>query len=300
MRNAYDKFLAAGIKLYAVSYDDQEALAEYAAKQDIPFTLLSDLNSEVIRRYGVFNTQVKPEDGIFYGVPYPGVFLADEDGLVMAKFFQDNYKKRTSAEMIIDAALGRIQLADDAPQATTYDPDEVRITAALHGGAGTLRQGIVRELVVCFALRDGLHIYGEPVPSGMVPTTISASGPPGLVFEAPIYPPSWPQRLQGMDVELQVWKGEVDVRIPLHPNGVLASEVRPLDQDSVTIKIAVRYQACDDDSCLLPRSEILTLEVPLDVTEVPALPIHMGHGQREGSFDSQEHLKRLVKRKANS
>jgi hypothetical protein len=40
--------------------------------------------------------------------------------------------------------------------------------------------------------------------------------------------------------------------------------------------------------------------MPLDVTDVPALPIHMGHGQREGSFDSREHLKRLVKRKANS
>ena len=56
LRDAYDKFLAAGIKLYAISYDDQEILAEYAEKESIPYPLLSDLNSDVIRRYGIFNT----------------------------------------------------------------------------------------------------------------------------------------------------------------------------------------------------------------------------------------------------
>jgi hypothetical protein len=255
-------------------------LAEYAEKENIPYPLLSDIDSEVIRRYGIFNTQVKPEDGVFYGIPYPGVFLADKDGVVTAKFFQDNYKKRDSAELIIDAALGHVQLDDAAPQSSFQDDDDVRITAAIHGGAGDLRQGIVRELLVRVSLRDGLHIYGEPVPEGMVPTTVSVTGPPGLVVNAPIYPPSVALRLREMDVELQVWSGEVDIRVPIFPNGELVSEVRPLDQDSVRLSVNVRYQACDDVTCLLPRSKTLELEVPLAVTDVPALPIHMGHANR--------------------
>ena len=59
----------------------------------------------------------------------------------------------------------------------------------------------------------------------------------------------------------------------------------------------VYYQACNDVTCLLPETEILALEVPLTVTDAPALPVHMGHGQREGRFDARDHLQRLTKRK---
>ena len=69
MRNAFDKFEAAEIKVYAISYDDQEVLSEYAEKQEIPFPLLSDLDSEVIRRYGILNEQIGPDDGFYYGIP---------------------------------------------------------------------------------------------------------------------------------------------------------------------------------------------------------------------------------------
>ena len=37
--------------------------------------MLSDVDSEVIRQYGVLNTIVQPDDVPFYGVPFPGFFL---------------------------------------------------------------------------------------------------------------------------------------------------------------------------------------------------------------------------------
>lgn len=300
MRNAFDKFEAAGIKVYAISYDDQEVLSEYAEKQGIPFPLLSDLDSEVIRRYGILNEQIGPGDGFYYGIPYPGVFVTDEEGVVVAKFFHDTYKKRDSAEIIIDAALGRVQLAEEAPSVATDDDDDIRITAALQGGLGSLRQGIVRHVVVRFELSNGLHIYGEPTPQGMVPTTVSVSGPPGLVVEDPIFPPAKPLTLKGTDIELQVWSHTVDVIVPIYPIGELASEVRPLDQETVTVKVQVRYQACDDTTCLLPRTESLALELPLEAVDVPAISVHTGHGQREGNYDGTRHMKRLLKRKGDS
>ena len=159
-------------------------LAEYAEKQGIPLPLLSDLESEAIRRYGILNTQIEPEDGFFYGIPYPGVFVTDGDGVVVAKFFHDTYKKRDSAEVIIDAALGRVQVAEDAPRAAAAPEEGIKVSAAIQGGSGSLRQGIVRHVVVRFELPEGLHIYGEPVPDGMVATTVSVNGPPGLVAEA--------------------------------------------------------------------------------------------------------------------
>jgi len=260
---------------------------------------LSDVDSEVIRRFGILNDQVSPGDAMLHGIPYPGVFVTDEQGVVVAKFFHDTYKKRDSPELLIDAALGRVELSDDAPRATGGEPS-VRITAAVHGGRGTIRQGIRRQLVVRFELDPGLHIYGEPVPEGLVATTVQLEGPPGLVVEAPILPPTESLRLESLGVDLAVWSGVVDIVLPFHAVGELASEVRPLDVDAVTLDVTVRYQACDDEVCLLPRTEKLSLRVPLDVIDVPRLGMHMGHGQREAEFDGGPHLRRLFWRKVRA
>jgi hypothetical protein len=222
--------------------------------------------------------------------------VADESGIVVAKFFHDTYKKRDSPELLIDAALGRVQLSEDAPREIAGDP-EVRITAAIHGGAGTIRQGIVRNVVVRFELDDGLHLYSDPVPQGMVATRVEVKGPPGLVAEDPIVPPTRPLRLESLGVELPVWSGTFDIVVPIYPTGELVSETRPLDKPSIRIEVGVAYQACDDDRCLLPRQETLNLEVPLDVIDIPNIPMHTGHGQREGSYDGRRHLIRLMFRK---
>ena len=253
----------------------------------------------MIRRYGILNDRIAPGEAMLHGIPYPGVYVTDEDGVVVAKFFHDTYKKRDSPELLIDAALGRIELADDTPRATGGEPS-VRITAAVHGGRGTIRQGIRRQLVVRFELDPGLHIYGEPVPDGLVPTSVHVDGPPGLVVEAPICPPTEPLHLESLGVDLAVWSGVVDIVVPFYAVGELASEVRPLDVDAVTLDVTVRYQSCNDETCLLPRTEKLSLRVPLDVIDVPNVALHTGHGQREAGYDGSPHLRRLMWRKVRA
>jgi hypothetical protein len=271
-------------------------LREFSETQQIPFHLLSDIDSEIIRRYGILNDQVGPEDAFLYGISFPGVYVTDEEGIVVAKFFHDTYKKRDSPEFLIDAALGRIVISEDAPKVTGGD-DEVHISAFVHGGKGTIRQGILRQLVVRCELAEGLHIYGEPVPEGMIPTQVSVTAPAGLVLQDPIYPPTEMLLLESMGIELPVWSGRVDIVIPFYAVGELASETRPLDAKSVEIEVGVRYQACDDAVCLLPKTEKLVMELDLDVVDVPALGMHMGHGQREASYDSRRHMLRLFLRK---
>jgi hypothetical protein len=258
--------------------------------------LLSDIDSEVIEAYGILNTQIEPGDAFLEGIPYPGSYVTDEDGIVVAKFFHDTYKKRDSPELLIDAALGEVQLDDAALRVdnAAEGEGEVRITVAVQGGKGTIRQGIRRHLVVRFELDEGLHIYGEPVPEGMVPTTVTVEGPPGLVAEEPILPPTEPLRLEGMDVELAVWSGRVDIVVPFYPTGELASEVRPLDMDSATLDVTVRYQACDDQTCLLPKTAKFSLELALDLVDIPSIGLHWGHGQRKANYDGRPHLRRLL------
>lgn len=296
---AFRKFEQHGIKLYAISYDDQQALSEFASLQRVPYRLLSDVDSQVIRQFGILNTQVEPTDGPLYGIPYPGSYVVDERGVVVDKFFYDSYKRRDSPENLIDAALGRVVLAEDNPHVEAGDP-EIRVTATLHGGNGSLKQGAMRRLVVRFELRDGLHIYGEPVPEGMVPTTVEVSAPEGIVREAPVYPPTTPLRLDATGQTLPVWSGVVDVQIPIYATSRFVSECRPVDRDAATLEVTVRYQACDDHNCLLPRTEKLSLEVPVEPVDVQTLGIHAGHGQRESSMNSSAHIRRLLLRKVRA
>ena len=232
---------------------------------------------------------------MLYGIPYPGVYVTDEEGRVSAKFFHDSYKKRDSAERYLDAALGRTIISDDAPRAESTN-EEIRIAAALHGGKGTLRQGVIRELVVRFELPEGLHIYGAPVPEGMIATEVTVKGPAGLVVLPAKLPPTSTLELPGFGT-LNVWDGVVELSYPIYATGELASECRPLDVPSVDLEIDVRYQACTAVECLLPRTETLSLRVALDVIDIPDINIHRGHGQRAGAYDGTPAMRRLMARK---
>lgn len=232
---------------------------------------------------------------MLYGIPYPGVYVTDESGVVVAKFFHDSYKVRDSAELYIDAALGRLTLGDNTPQTSGGD-DDIRLTVAIHGGKGTIRQGVVRHLVVRFELPEGLHIYGPPVPEGMIATDVQIDGPEGFRLMPPELPAT--EKLTLPDIaELNVWHGTVDLIFPFYATGELVSECRPLDASSVEITVRVRYQACTDSECLLPKTESFTLSLDLDVIDIPDIALHRGHGQRSGNYDGTPALKRLVARK---
>ena len=231
---------------------------------------------------------------MLYGIPYPRVYVTDEEGRVSAKFFHDSYKKRDSAERYLDAALGRTIISDNAPRAESTN-EEIRITAALHGGKGTLRQGVIRELVVRFELPEGLHIYGAPVPEGMIATEVTVKGPAGLVVLPAKLPPTSTLELPGFGT-LNVWDGVVELSYPIYATGELASECRPLyvpSVDSKTTPLSGRTAV----ECLLPRTETLSLRVALDVIDIPDINIHRGHGQRAGAYDGTPAMRRLMARK---
>ncbi len=299
MRDSYAKFVALGIKLYAVSYDDQEALRQFAREQHIPFPLLSDVDSRVIRQYGILNTAISKYDTFLYGIPFPGAYVTDANGIVIAKFFHDSHNKRDSAETLIDAAMGRVFLDDDEPAAHCGSQD-IQVTATLHGGKGRIRQGLIRQVVVRFELSENLHIYASTAPPGMVATRVDVSGPPGLVVLDPILPPTQTVSVASAKKDLKVWRGTVDIVIPVYATSELFSEVTPPDVGSTRLKIDVRFQACTDRECLLPQTRTLYLEPTLEATDAPRLGTLNSRGEREGSYDSMPAMRRLLWRKVKN
>lgn len=291
LQKALPRFEEAGIKLYGVSYDAPDALAAFAKAQGIGFPLLSDLDSEVIRSFGILNTLIPEDDVPFYGIPFPGTYVLDEEGIVREKFFPRHLANRESADTVLESALGEILRVEDDPAADGGD-DDVKITAFFHGGP--LRSGPRRRLVVRFELRDGLHIYGEPVPDGMVATKITVEGPEGLIVEDPILPRTEPLRLEALDADLQVWSGTVDIALPLWANSKLVCVMRPVDPNVIPLDVTVRYQACDDTTCLIPRTERLSVEVPLASHDVPTFLGGTGHHQVD--MDSEKYFGEMITR----
>ncbi len=296
MREAQDKLSKANVEVVVISRDDQEALETYREAESFPYIMLSDEKSKTIEDYGVLNTQITKNDAFFYGIPFPGIFLSDARGQVIGKFFHDSYKKRDSAENLIDLASDRITLDESAPCVTDTADDAVQFKVFVHGGNGTIRQGVRRKLVIRTELEEGYHLYDEPVPEGMVAMSIDVMGPPGLVFDGLIKPATEKLKLESVSATLNVWSSRTDFVIPFYGIGELVSEVRPLDQQEISLGVKINYQICDADQCLLPTSKHLELSVPLEEVEVPNLGVHTGHGQKEGSFDAMPHMKRLILR----
>ena len=87
--------------MVAISYDPVKTLRRFAQRRDITFPLLSDEGSRTIDAWGLRNEDVSKR---IAGVPHPGTFLLDGDGIVRAKLFQEGYKKRHSASDILKAA----------------------------------------------------------------------------------------------------------------------------------------------------------------------------------------------------
>ena len=294
-QDALPDFRAAGVRLYGLSYDDREALAEFARVRRIGFPLLSDPSSAVIWRFGLLNTLLALSDVPFYGVAYPGTFLLDEAGLVAAKFFQRHMSIRVSAETVLDTATGRIALGEEEPRAVGGG-DGVRVTAFLRGGRGVVKMGALRRLVVHLELEQGLSLCAPPAPAGVQALEIEVTGPPGLHVEAPVLPPATPRPVPGRDGQLSSWSGSVDLVVPVWASSDLICIMTAPKRESAKLELTLRYQLCDAGGLRPPRSERLTLEVPIGAHDVPNLPEIGATGHKLIAMESVRHFQRMIRR----
>ncbi|MBI4202472.1 MAG: redoxin domain-containing protein [Chloroflexi bacterium] len=238
--------------MFVITYDAVEALAAFANLYGIQYPLLSDKGSAVIKRFGILNTLIKPEETEHYGIPYPGSYLVGEDGRIVAKYFNREYQVRETGATVLHSGF---KLPVDPATFVHGEASEggVHVSAAL--AATALRYMQHADLYVTFDLDPGLHIYGPSVPEGYVPTEVTVTGAEGLRIGDAEFPPTKPFRVEGLPDEFQVWEGKAAIRVPII-NGIREGA-------SVTLNITLRYQACDDHQCYVPKTKEFILEVPL-------------------------------------
>jgi len=91
----------AGVQLVGISYDSPAVLKTASDRMKITFPLLSDPESKTIEAYHIRNEAAR---GKAVGVPNPGTFILDQEGVIRAKLFLEGYRDRHTTEALIDAA----------------------------------------------------------------------------------------------------------------------------------------------------------------------------------------------------
>lgn len=281
-----DAFDAAGVKLYTLSYDEADALADYSKAMGATFTMLSDPNSDVIRAFGILNTLIPPDEHPWYGIPFPGAYVIDANGVIVAKFFEHNFGARTGPEPLLDAALGRrFEVEPAAGPAGQVSVDVIV-------DADRLLSGSIHEIVATFRVPEGQHLYGEPVPDGLVAATIEVDDVLGIITRALVAPPTSQLTLAGSGETLEIYEGDVVLRLPMAQNGRTMEKVD--GKRYVDISGRVRWQACDDVECGLPQSQSFDFRVEAGF---PVLG-DMGPGVgRVPEMNGAAHFKKMIDRR---
>jgi len=252
--------------VYGVSYDTPAQLSSFRDEYSVSYDLLSDVDSAVMREFGILNTLIFPDDSeqaagrSFYGVPFPGVYLTDERGVVTEKFFHRHYATRESAGSIRDSALGEILARHEAP-AAELGTDQVQVSAFLSDSS--LKFETQSTVYVRFELQAGLHMYGRPLPEGFIASEATIPPTPGLRVGTAYYPPSRPRAFPELGVTLNVYEGVVDVAIPITPNADLLNWTSRNKPEEMDVTISVLFQVCSETICYIPQTETLALTIPI-------------------------------------
>jgi hypothetical protein len=243
-----------------VSYDPVAVLQAFAEKHAIEFPLLSDEGSHVIRRLGLINERVQ-EDHAAYGIkpdprhsnlPYPGVFVLDESGVVVGKRFHESYRERDAGAALLAQTL---RILTPRPRSTTgAHGDPVQVSAWLDSPTYSFFQRM--HLNVELRMAPGLRVCAPPAPDGVVPLTIRVSEIPGVEVGAVEWPPAQPSPVPGLNALAPVYAGTIRGLVPLTFAGLPGA-------GDLTVKVTVGYQACSDSARLPPAS----VEVDLGIRE---------------------------------
>ena len=91
-----------GYMLATISYDEPQVLADFVARENIGYTMLSDEGSAMIDAFELRDPQYS-EDSFAYGVPRPAIMVIGADGTVRAKMIESDYRVRPENADILAA-----------------------------------------------------------------------------------------------------------------------------------------------------------------------------------------------------
>jgi hypothetical protein len=243
-----------GLGLAAISPDPPAVLQEFARRHGITYRLLSDHGSATITRYGIRNEQ---ETGEHAGIPHPGTFVVDARGIVVSRSFEARYQERATAQSL---AGGQDRPATAAGKPAAETP---HLTVHLSASDAAVAPGTRFSLFVDITPKPKMHVYA-PEQEGTIPVSVALRDGAGVRAHAPRFPK--PEKYffaplkETQLVYSRPFRIVQDVTVALTPD---LRERAKTPGAELTIEGTLRYQACDDAICYLPKQVPLSWRVGL-------------------------------------
>ena len=119
-----------------------------------------------------------------------------------------------------------------------------------------IKAGGSAEASVKLTIANGYHINANPASASYLKATeLTVEPSEGITPDKPVYPASVSRKFAFATDPLAVYEGEATIKLPLNAAGNAQQGARAL-------KGKLRIQACNEESCFLPR----TIELSIPVT----------------------------------
>jgi peroxiredoxin len=263
LQAAKERFQKQGIGLAGISYDSVEILKYFADRRKIDFPLLSDPDSQIIRKYQVLNAEAVGPNA---GMARPGYFFIDPEGMIREKFFEAKYRERLTGNTVLSKLFPELgeEVSDtvEAPhlQLSVGQSDRV----AVPGNLVTLTAEV--------RLPPDVHVYA-PGTKGYKTVKLVIDPLPDFEIRQANYPSAKILYLPAIKERVPVFEGAFRIRQELKVNSMAEfSGALGADGKKVTVKGSLEYQACDSKICFLPATVPVEWQfqiLPLDRQRAP-------------------------------
>jgi len=244
-----------GRSLAAISYDSVSVLADFARRRGVTYPLLSDQGSPTIKAFGILNTTVPATNTAQYGIPFPGTFFLNRDGVVQSRVFEKAYQERDTISSLMVRRGDRIaapatKITAPHLEVTTYTTDQ------------TVAPGTHFSIVLDIKPARGVHVYA-PGAVGYRPITVTLAPQPGLVAREARYPAPVDYFFKPLNEHVNVFSGAFRIIQDVAIDASRESEAMLKERKAFTIQGSLDYQACDEKICFAPQSVPMSWTVSL-------------------------------------
>ena len=286
LNESLEQFREQGLEITGISYDSVAIVRHFSERAGIQFPLLADPDASNILAFGVVNTTVSPERRN-YGIPFPGIYIIDENGILREKYFERNYRERFTARSILARDFGIYV----GPK-TELETGGQHIPSKIYTSEPVAQPGNRISLVVEFDLPPKMHLYAPGV-EGYTPLSLSIEPESRIRIHDPEYPEPEILYLPAIKERVPVYRGNLRVILEVTltadyteewvAKGVLtiSSRLSPDDPGpyfilsggtQLEIQGTLAYQACDDKVCFLPEQLPLKFQIEIEAQDEERVP----------------------------
>lgn len=290
LQTGIEQLLKRGLGVATISYYPIEILAGFMKQHAITYTMLADVGSVTIKKFGLLNpapewaldpslkddpsvqAEVKKYVSVvgaraeMIGMAFPGNLVLDAEGRVKQRFFEDFYIERNTISSILLKIGGS---ATDTVPATKISTAQLEITS--YPSTRGIAPGQRFTVNVDVAPHAKVHVYAPGAKDYRIINLKLDATPEITVLQQPTYPPSEIYYFKPLKERVPVFQKPFRLIQDVVLNGTPQAQAAIRGKEDVTIKGTLEYQACDDRQCFNPVAVPLTwtLSVKALVTQRP-------------------------------